>query len=258
MVGIYKVTNQINGKIYVGQSVDIEARFRRHKSGPFNEKDTSFHSHFYSAIRKYGLQNFVFEIVEECAQKDLDEREQYWIAHWDSYNPAKGYNETKGGAGSHGLRTKLTGQEVKEIQHLLKNTTLSQSDIGNKFGVSQRLISGINSGDSWHDDLIVYPIRVGRGGKGVKNHYYCIECGKEVSSATAQRCEECARKLSRVVNNRPNRTELKNLIRTLPFTVIAKQYGVSDNAIRKWCTTENLPHTKKEIKQYTDKEWAQL
>ena len=54
---------------------------------------------------------------------------------------------------------------------------------------------------------------------------------------------------------RPTREELKNLIRTVPFITIGKQFGVSDNAIRKWCKIENLPYTKKEIKSYSDKEW---
>ena len=54
---------------------------------------------------------------------------------------------------------------------------------------------------------------------------------------------------------RPSREELKQLIRTTPFTTIAKQYGVTDNAIRKWCDFENLPRTKKEINSYSDEEW---
>ncbi len=258
MVGIYKITNKINGKVYIGQSVDIEARFRKHRSAPFNPKNDAYFGHFYSAIRKYSLDNFSFQILEECTKAQLDDREKYWIAYFDSYNPQKGYNETKGGQGSQGLRAKLTETEVSKIYELLKNTTLSQTEIANQFGVSQRLISGINSGDSWHNDSLIYPIRSGSGGKNIKQHYYCKDCGVEISSSKAERCEKCARIASRTVVNRPNRAELKQLIRTLPFTKIATQYGVSDNAIRKWCNVENLPCTKKEIKKYTDKEWALL
>jgi len=57
---------------------------------------------------------------------------------------------------------------------------------------------------------------------------------------------------------RPSREELKKLIRTTAFTKIAEQYGVSDNAIRKWCIAEHLPSKKTEIKKYTDIEWAQI
>lgn len=57
---------------------------------------------------------------------------------------------------------------------------------------------------------------------------------------------------------RPNREELKHLIRTLPFTQIGKMYGVSDNAVRKWCDFEKLPRKKKEIKSYSNKEWEKI
>ena len=55
-----------------------------------------------------------------------------------------------------------------------------------------------------------------------------------------------------------NRGELKDMIRTKPFTSIAKDFGVSDNAIRKWCDKYNLPRTKKEINKYTDEEWNNI
>jgi hypothetical protein len=48
------------------------------------------------------------------------------------------------------------------------------------------------------------------------------------------------------------------MIRTTPFTTIAKQYGVSDKAVSKWCKSENLPYRKKDIKSYSDEEWNLL
>ena len=51
------------------------------------------------------------------------------------------------------------------------------------------------------------------------------------------------------------REQLKQLIRQIPFTTIAKQYSVTDNAIRKWCDNYNLPRTKKEINSYSDEIW---
>ena len=86
--------------------------------------------------------------------------------------------------------------------------------------------------------------------------HYCCDCGKIISK-DAVRCAECASKSSRVVN-RPNREELKQLIRNKPFTQIAKQYGVSDNAIRNWCESECLPSKKTEIKKYSDIEWEKI
>ena len=58
--------------------------------------------------------------------------------------------------------------------------------------------------------------------------------------------------------DRPNREELKQLIRTQPFTQIAKKYGVTDNAIRKWCIKEHLPSKKTEINILSDEEWEKI
>ena len=91
--GIYKVTNKINGKVYIGQSVDIGKRWRQHMTA----KDDIY---FHKAIQKYGIENFEWEVIEQCKKKDLDEREIYWIEYYDSYN--KGYNCTKGGEGNSG------------------------------------------------------------------------------------------------------------------------------------------------------------
>lgn len=92
----------------------------------------------------------------------------------------------------------------------------------------------------------------------IKTHkiYYCKNCGVEVWRGN-EYCPTCAAKMRRKVE-RPTREELKNLIRTKPFTQIAKQYGVSDNTIRKWCKTENLPNKSTEIKQYTNEDWDKI
>ena len=55
-----------------------------------------------------------------------------------------------------------------------------------------------------------------------------------------------------------SREELKNLIRTLPFTQIGIKYQVSDNTIRKWCDKYNLPRRKSDIQQYSDVEWSKI
>lgn len=84
----------------------------------------------------------------------------------------------------------------------------------------------------------------------------CQRCGKYISN-TAEYCPECNHLMSRLVE-RPDREKLKYLIRNESFVSIAKYFNLSDNAIRKWCKTENLPYRKKDIKSYTDEEWEKL
>ena len=62
----------------------------------------------------------------------------------------------------------------------------------------------------------------------------------------------------RRVVERPAREELKDLIRNKPFTEIGKKFGVSDNAIKKWCDAYNLPRKKKDIKLISDEEWQNI
>ena len=89
-----------------------------------------------------------------------------------------------------------------------------------------------------------------------KQIFYCKYCGTEVYHGN-DCCPKCAAIKSRIVE-RPNRNQLKEMIRTTSFTKIGQQYGVSDNAIRKWCEVYKLPRTKSEIKKYTDEEWELL
>ena len=82
---------------------------------------------------------------------------------------------------------------------------------------------------------------------------YCIDCGKEIFS-TSLRCRDCEHK-NRITEKPVTREELKILIRTKPFTEIGKMFKVTDNAIKKWCKTYNLPFRKKDINLYSDDEW---
>jgi len=93
---IYKVTNQINGKVYIGQTnYTVENRWRQHLTDAARE-DISDRP-LYRAIRKYGPEAFTVECIEECPRDQLDDREIYWIDQYQSYQ--YGYNATPGGAG---------------------------------------------------------------------------------------------------------------------------------------------------------------
>ena len=89
MTGIYKITNLINGKFYIGQSIDIKRRFWDHRCVSHESN-----RHLRYAMQKYGKEAFRYEILEECSPEKLDERERFWIS---ALRPA--YNATDGGQG---------------------------------------------------------------------------------------------------------------------------------------------------------------
>ena len=88
----------------------------------------------------------------------------------------------------------------------------------------------------------------------------CPICKKEFFGRSIQvYCsQECAHIEQRKISTRPSREELKQLVRNKSFLEIGRAYGVSDNAIRKWCVAENIPKTKTEIKKYSDEEWNNI
>jgi hypothetical protein len=98
--GIYKITNVKTKECYIGQAVDIAARWKQHAKCGLGI-DTPPANKLYKAIQEYGIWNFSWEVLEECSTKDLNEKEKYYIEAYKSkeygYNSISG-NKTKGGA----------------------------------------------------------------------------------------------------------------------------------------------------------------
>ena len=94
---IYKVTNLVNQKIYIGLTYrDIQTRWNEHKSRANNGSSLYFHN----AIRKYGINNFSIEQIDQDDGDTLKEREKYWINYYNSNIHEFGYNLTNGGDGN--------------------------------------------------------------------------------------------------------------------------------------------------------------
>lgn len=101
--GIYKITNKINGKAYIGKSTDIEYRWKQHL---LNINKQNFQYALTCALRKYGKDNFEWEIVERCSENELDDKEIFYIKKFDTFvgdGYGWGYNMTRGGDGQNGV-----------------------------------------------------------------------------------------------------------------------------------------------------------
>ena len=245
MIGIYKITNKINGMVYVGQSVHIKRRFQEHIKKSSNSQKID------QAINEFGKEAFNFEIIEECQKTELDAKENYWIQYYNSIYP-NGYNIVENNITIHTLyRTNKI--DVENIQKDLIVTNLSLKDIANKYNVSISTVSRINNGQVYKDEKNIYPLR-----QIYQKHqeYFCIDCGQKISYGSI-RCNKCAGLFKRT-NVPISRNELKNLIRNESFSAIGRKYNVTDNAIRKWCDKYFLPRQKSIIKKYSDQEWENL
>lgn len=179
MIGIYKIKNKINKKIYVGQSNNIQRRWREHlRSGQpekySNSNNRDIEMPLHRAMQKYGVENFELEVLEECDIAELNIKERYWINQLNSTDKNIGYNILNGGQENIGAKgefhsqAKLTQIEVNEIKEILKNNHLILlEEIAQQYGVSKSTICMINTGKTWHDDKIQYPLRptiVNQGG----------------------------------------------------------------------------------------------
>ena len=104
---IYKITNKVNGKSYIGQTrYTIEFRWKQHQ----HKNDNTY---FHNAIHKYGIENFSIEILEKCNIEDLNSREIFYIAKYDTFK--NGYNLTIGGDGNRKLLLDDSYSEIKEL-----------------------------------------------------------------------------------------------------------------------------------------------
>ena len=153
--GIYKITNKITQKVYIGQSVDIRRRWTSHinilndTNANIIEKSSALHQ----SMLKYGIENFTFEIIELCSIDQLNDREKFWIQSYNSY--LRGYNETMGGDGFN-----FRPLYVDAIQNALQYTTQSYQEIATNNNVKIQVVSSINRGISYFDEKLSYPLRL--------------------------------------------------------------------------------------------------
>lgn len=121
MAYIYKITNKINNKIYIGKTLcNIQKRWKEHCKA--SHKEQCEKRPLYSAMNKYGIENFIIEQIEECSDEIVNEREVYWIEYYQSFK--YGYNATKGGDGKHYLDYDLICETYNRTKNAVETAKL--------------------------------------------------------------------------------------------------------------------------------------
>lgn len=252
---VYKITNKINGKSYIGQTLNLNKRLRDHRYSAKHLYPSNAGQPIVKAIREFGFENFdvdvlftseVFEDKREL-KKLLHEKEMYFIEKHDTIN--NGYNVTKGGAGTKGL--KLSAEKIELLRRI---------NLGKKFGdvfkerARQRLLnlwkdesfrkmrseatSGKNNpmygvrlvGEKNHNfgkpmsEDVKRKISEARRGKG---HPSTPETNKKISEALKgiKRSEETRAKIRAAVLGKPNIKRRK----------IVLQYTMDGEFVKEWC-----------------------
>lgn len=218
---IYKITNKINNKCYIGKTIrTLEKRWKVHVIHSKRPDDNLL---FHRAIRKYGEENFLLEIIDTANnEKELNEKEKYWIEFYKSYLKENGYNLTKGGEGG-----ALVGEALEKMKKSKKGKKHSERQKNSGYVY----LKGINKGEK----NAMYgkkPVNAGKTmeeffgeeraeeikkcireatisspkykaylqkcrDKYYKNPNYCKKCGKLIEYETGHKhhiCEQCRNK----------------------------------------------------------------
>lgn len=223
MIGIYKITNLITKQSYIGQSNNIERRWKEHcRPSKANKSLIS------DAINSFGKENFSFQILQECKIEELDSYEEFYIKKYNTINP-NGYNVESSVNGNSRNYSGYSEEIISNIIFDIKNSSLSLTEIADKYSVNKSTITRINKGDVHRRENESYPLR------------------EKIKKERVEKYSKC-----------PDRDTLKALIYDKTFCDIGREYGVSDNAVRKWCDKYSLPRTKKEIKSLSQDEWDKI
>ena len=209
---IYRALNTINGKVYIGQTVlSLTERIgdHRRKALSYNSR-----SHFHSAIKKYGLESFVWEKVDTALSYDeLNAKEKLWIKLHNSFDPACGYNITKGGRSfevTDAFRKKIseTGLGRKLPEHEIARRRVAMAGVGNHFYGKKHTEEAKQKNREAH-------------------------VGKKLSKEHVEKCVHRGESNHRAVLKNAQVIEIKRLLNEgVSVADIAKRYNVTKNTIK--------------------------
>lgn len=191
--GIYCIENTVSSKKYIGQSVNVNNRWRQHR----NElnKNCHFNDYLQKSWNKHGESCFRFYVLEYCNEEDLDEREIYYIELYNTLNRDYGYNLKTGGQSNPSLSEESRKKLSESIQksYLDPNRRKIQRDNALKQWTNPEIkakISGPNSAMYGKHHTNEAKEKISQANKGRRSYrrnttpVFCIELNKEFEDAT--------------------------------------------------------------------------
>ena len=186
--GIYKITNLVNNKAYIGLSYNIFNRFKKHLYSTTNK-------HLNNAFKKYGMNNFKFEILEVCLKEKCKERERYWIAFYETNKT--GYNKSTGGECTDGYQL---NEEIRDkISLKRKNKIAINKDNQMKYIHTNELDEYLKNG--WELGMAEYvKKKIGRPGRiisaSTRQKLSIAHKGKKLTEEHKKRLSETSPRLN--------------------------------------------------------------
>lgn len=238
MRGIYCIKNIKNNKIYIGQTNDIDIRWKNHIN--MLKRNAHTNIHLQNAWNKYGENSFEFSVIYEATEDDnLNSLEKYYIKLYNANDENYGYNLTDGGEGyklseevknkmsinGRGKNSNLTEEQVAEIKIMMANG-IDRKTIAEKFSVSRKVLTNISTG---------------------KNFYYVLpELNEIIHNYKKRKIEERNKEILSLYDS------------GLSIRKISKEYGFSESVVEK-CIYNNREINKNyKIRKISEKQEKEI
>ena len=212
---IYCYTNLINNKKYIGQTNNFKRRTKQHKDDSFTNYDEArYNQLIHQAIRKYGLNNFKIDILEDNIPTELiDEKEKYYISKYNTVAP-NGYNLTEGGMAN--KTAPIPSRYKDDYFNIVKELKGEKSlkEIAEQFNMSYSYLSDINNGSRLFHENMVYPIRKSSNSPSKEDYQIIID----MLENTKLSCVKIAKQLnlSATTVRKVNNGQIKRMVNLFP------------------------------------------
>lgn len=209
MIGIYKITNLVNNKVYVGQAIDLEKRLSEHRFSLLGNRHIN--KHLQNAWNKYGEENFKFEVIEVCSEDKLTEREQYWIDYYGGMNSNNNYNQREASSKGHLSEESKQKMSISQLGHLVKAETrqkMRNRMLGNNYG--SKVMQEKWKSEEWRNKII----ELHKNNTYMKGKHQTEEAKRKIGEASRnhKHTNEAKQKISQTHKGIPKSYEHKQKI----------------------------------------------